>query len=214
MRPVGIDRPEVHDLLLVDPDDLLGDCTAQPSWVNQALASCPWVVVRRGPPPAGQIAIGVRGTDRNERWGGFLDKASVKGVVRPPELLATARSPARIRRTPAASALAQLMEEWRDDLTLAWGPTGSVGYEMATGCHVTTQFSDLDIAIYAPERISVRQARSLWNGVSRLQTKADIIVETPECGFSLSEYAWKWPAGILLRYPEGPRLGDDPWSRQ
>jgi phosphoribosyl-dephospho-CoA transferase len=92
MQPIRIDNPQVHDLVLVvDSQSVLGDCAGQPSWVNQALASCPWVVVRRVPAPEDQIAIGVRGTDRNERWSGFLHKALIERIIRPPELLALAR---------------------------------------------------------------------------------------------------------------------------
>ena len=96
-------------------------------------------------------------------------------------------------------ALQQVVEAWRD-LTFPWGPTGSVGFELASGHHVTTEVSDLDIAIRAHERISVEQARSLWERVIGLQTKVDIRVETPECGFSLEEYVNVSSRRILLRY--------------
>jgi hypothetical protein len=51
------------------------------------------------------------------------------------------------------------------------------------------EVSDLDIAINAPDRISTEQAHSLLERLKGLQTKADIRVETPECGFSLQKFA-------------------------
>jgi phosphoribosyl-dephospho-CoA transferase len=107
--------------------------------------------------------------------------------------------------------LQEVIEKWRD-LTLSWGPTGSVGFELASGCQVTTEASDLDIAIRAPQRIVAEQALSLWDRVTGLQTKVDVRVETPECGFSLEEYVCTSSGRILLRYPDGPRFGDDPWN--
>jgi len=94
----------------------------------------------------------------------------------------------RIERTPAMGVLQHVVERWRD-FTLPWGPTGSVALELASGRDITTEASDLDIAISAPSRLSVEQARSLWSRVINLRPNVDVRVETPECGFSLREYA-------------------------
>jgi phosphoribosyl-dephospho-CoA transferase len=213
MKPSEIDDPQVHDLLSIDPDCLTADCLAQPSWVKEALISCPWVVVRRAQAPVGQIAVGVRGTTRSERWGGFCGKSLIIKIVRPADLLVVGRSSDRIPRTPALKVLQEVIERWRD-LTLPWGPTGSVGFELATGREVTTETSDLDVAIRAPHRIVVEQARSLWDRVTGLKTKVDVRVETLECGFSLEEYVCTSSGRILLRFPDGPRFGDDPWNER
>ena len=178
--------------------------------MNQALSSCPWVVVRRVRAPAGEIAVGVRGDTRSQRWGGFLSKDLIGKVVRPADLLLVEQSSIP-RVTPAIKVLQQVIDRWRD-LTLPWGPTGSVGFELATGSQVTSEASDLDIAIRAPARITVERARALWQRVVGLQTRVDIRVETPVCGFSLQEYACTSSTRILLHYPDGERLGNDPWS--
>jgi phosphoribosyl-dephospho-CoA transferase len=202
------DELRVHDLLHIDPHSLL-DGTA-PSWVNQALSSCPWVVVRRARAPAGEIAVGVRGDTRSQRWGGFLSKDLIGKVVRPADLLFVEQSSIP-RFTPAIKVLQEVIDRWRD-LTLPWGPTGSVGFELATGSQVTSEASDLDIAIRAPARITVERARTLWQRVAGLQTRVDIRVEIPQCGFSLQEYACTSSTRILLHYPDGERLSGDPWS--
>src|SRR5271154_1236800 len=211
MQLSEIDNPDVHDLLQIDPSSVSN--IAAPFWVEQALRSCPWVVVRRAKAPEGQIAVGVRGATRSERWGGFFKTCIVRKIVRPEELLNFWRSPDPVPQTPARKTLQNLIKSWHE-LTCPWGPIGSLGFELATGRRVTTELSDLDIVIRAPVRISAEQARFLWECAIDLQTKLDIRVETPECGFSLQEYARNSSGRILLRYPDGLSLGDDPWSQR
>jgi phosphoribosyl-dephospho-CoA transferase len=155
--------------------------------------------------------VGVRGATRNERWGGFCDEHLIRKIVRPAELLGLSRSSTDLRRTPALRTLRELIEGWRD-FSLQWGPTGSVGFELARGRQVTNEASDLDLAIDAPNWIAPEQARSLWDGVTGLHTKVDIRVEAPKCSFSLEEYAHASSSRILLRYPDGIRLGEHPWD--
>lgn len=211
MHHSEIANPRVHDLLQLHSDSLHPACIGAPAWVSQTLASYPWLVVRRAQAPAGQIAVGVRGPTRSERWGCFIRKDAIRKLVRPSQLLAFVQSSVLGPRTLPFATLQQLIERWRD-LALPWGPTGSVGFELATGYPVTTSSSDLDIAIRADARMSVEQARSLWERALELQTTADIRVESPECGFSLEEYAHA-PSSILLRYPDRVQFGDDPWVK-
>jgi phosphoribosyl-dephospho-CoA transferase len=208
-----IGDPQVHDLVRIDPDCLTAGSVARPSWVTESLMACPWAVVRRAEAPAGQIAVGVRGTARSERWGGFYPKILISKIVQPAELLALARSSSWTPRTPALKVLQVVIERWRG-FTLSWGPTGSAGFELVCGCKVTTAASDLDIAIHATQRIALEQARFLWDRVTGLQTKVDVRVETPECGFSLEEYVRTTSGRLLLRYPKGPTFGDDPWNER
>lgn len=211
MQPLEIASPRVHDLLQLDSDSLHSTYIGAPSWVRQTLTACPWVVVRRAEALAAQIAVGVRGTLRSERWGCFILKDMIRQLLKPCQLLAFAQSSALSPRTPPFTTLQQLIERWRG-LTLPWGPTGSVGFELATGWPVTTSSSDLDVAIRANVRISLEQARSLYEWATGLETKVDIRVETPVCGFSLEEFAGRGPAAILLRVPRGIVLAKDPWS--
>jgi phosphoribosyl-dephospho-CoA transferase len=204
------DSPQVHDLLEIESGSLATGSIAQPPWVRRMLIDCPWVVVRRALAPAGYIAVGVRGASRSERWGGYCAARHVKRIARPADLLALRRGAAHVHRAPALMALGEVVKKWRG-VPFLWGPTGGVGFELATGRAVTTEASDLDLAIRAPSPIGVEQARRLWNRVSKLRTKVDVRVETPLCGFSLEEYACASPAPILLRFPDAPRMGDHPW---
>jgi phosphoribosyl-dephospho-CoA transferase len=211
MHPSEIASLRVHDLLQIDPDSLPPANIDAPNWVRQALGLCPWVVVRRSHAPDGQIAVGVRGSSRSDRWGCFLSADLISRVVSPAELLSVVQSSDPSLRTPSLKALQQLIERW-SDLTLPWGPAGSVGFELASGRAVTTELSDLDIAIRAEARFSVEQARSLCARAAGLETKVDIRVETAKCGFSLEEFA-STSSPILLRYSDGARFGNDPWAQ-
>ena len=204
-------KAQVHDLLNVDPDAVNPGCPAERAWVKQALASSPWVVVRRDEAPEDWIAVGVRGANRGDRWGGFIAKDQIRGIARPEELLLLCRSARYVSRTPALQTLRQVDERWCH-LTFPWGPAGSVGFELATGRLSTNDSSDLDLIIRAPARISRERARSLWERTHGLAVRVDVRVETPHCGFSLEEYACGALHRILLRYPDGPKLGADPWS--
>ena len=204
-------RAEVHDLLHVDPEFVPSGCPAESAWVKDALAVSPWVVVRRDQAPADQIAVGVRGATRGDRWGGFIAWRQIRSIVRPAELLLLDRSSRSVPRTPVLRALRQMDERWRH-LTFAWGPAGSVGFELATGQFSTNDSSDLDLIIRAPARISRERARFLWNQTKDLAVRVDARVETLHCGFSLEEYACGSSGRILLRYADGPKLGADPWS--
>ena len=206
-------KAQVHDLLNVDPDSVNPGCPAERAWVKQALASSPWVVVRRDKAPEDRIAVGVRGATRGDRWSGSIAKDQIRGIARPEELLLLHRSSRSVPRTPALKALRQVDERWCH-LTFPWGPAGSVGFELATGQFSTNDSSDLDLIIRAPAPISRERARSLWERTHGLAVRVDVRVETPCCGFSLEEYASRSLEPILLRYPDGPKLSADPWSEQ
>src|SRR5271170_6323101 len=195
-----VNKPWVHDLLQIDPALLTSGCGAEPHWVQETLVVCPWVVVRRAQTSFGRIAIGVRGAARSERWGAFCHEKQVRTIAPPEQLLLS------ICRTPALRTLHEIRERWAD-LALSWGPTGSVGFELASGRRVTTEASDLDLVIRAPQQIPVGRARSLLDRTLGLGPKVDVRVETPLCGFALAEYALASSSRILLRYAEGVRLG-------
>jgi phosphoribosyl-dephospho-CoA transferase len=227
----------IHDLLEIDAERFLEAHSSAPGWVAESLRRVPFVVVRRGPSPAGEgIAIGVRGAQRNERWAGACRPELVRRILTPPMLLSrlvTASGPEpAIRTEPALSAtpttrpatsatradtipalrtLALLAERWKE-LDSPWGPGGSVGFELATRHDAASPQSDLDVVIYAGSRMTQHEARALCESAQGLPAAVDVRVETPACGFSLTEYANRGPAPILLRFAHGTVLGADPWA--
>ena len=125
----------------------------------------------------------------------------------------TAAALSRATSIPALRTLSLLTQRWKA-LDSPWGPGGSVGFELATGRPIVTPQSDLDVVIYANERMTVNEARLLRDSTQGLPAPVDIRVETPTCGFSLVEYASRAPAAILLRTASGALLGADPWEAQ
>jgi phosphoribosyl-dephospho-CoA transferase len=200
-----------HDLLEVDPERFLSLQTSVPEWAVKMLQRVPFLVVRRGFASEQTIPIGVRGTERNQRWAAFCNPDLVKSITIPPQLLERSAPMIRADCVPAFGSLSLLKDRW-SGFDCPWGPGGSVGFELATGSHVATRESDLDIVIYADEPITTDEAKSLCASASGLPVAVDIRVETHAYGFSLKEYASQGPAPILLRTPHGVRLGSVSWS--
>ena len=200
-----------HDLLEIDAKQLLSSQVSAPHWVEGELRESPFAVVRRGPAPGHQIPIGVRGTGRNQRWAAFCHLKLVKSILAPSQLLTRAIPTSRATAIPALRSLDVLKERWMENV-ISWGPGGSVAFELASGRHVTTPESDLDIVIYAERRMTAEEAKSLCDRGMNLPAVVDIRVETPVCGFSLKEFADPSPAVILLRVPRGTVLAKDPWG--
>jgi phosphoribosyl-dephospho-CoA transferase len=212
-------------LLEIDAERFLQAHSSVPAWVAVSLRQTPFGVVRRGPVSGREIPIGVRGAHRNERWAGSCHPSLVSEILTPQTLLdraaaaavaraATAEATAALSRTtamPALRTLSLLAKRWKS-LDSVWGPGGSVGFELATGRHVVTPQSDLDVVIYAHRRMTVNEARLLRDSTLGLPAPVDIRVETPICGFSLVEYASRAPAPILLRTASGALPGADPWE--
>jgi phosphoribosyl-dephospho-CoA transferase len=200
-----------HDLLEIDAKQLISSQPSAPQWVEDNLRKTSFVVVRRGLVRGREIPIGVRGTERNQRWAAFCHPELVRSVLTPSQLLTRAIPTSRAKAIPALRALDLLKKRWMENV-LPWGPGGSVAFELASGRDVASPESDLDIVIYAESRLKSEEAKSLCNRAMNLPAVVDIRVETPVCGFSLKEFASRGLAAILLRVPRGIVLAKDPWG--
>lgn len=205
---------QVHDLLRLNPELLLDDVTfdrnGMPSWAEEHVRSVPYVVVRRGMITEPLLPIGIRGLHRNERWAVSCSSHAICEVIKPCELLNRASDPSRRRDIPALQSLELVRERWKG-LDDAWGPGGSVGFELATGKKVVNFESDLDIVIRPSEPIEREKAKYLCSQLADLPAMIDVRVETSAGGFSLKEYARDDYAKILVRTAEGTVLRNDPW---
>ena len=199
-----------HDLLRLASGAGLRHEGSVPAWMRVSLAGAPWVVVRRARTPAGVIPVGVRGRSRGERFAAFLAPDAVTARVTP-EDLAAARGWRHKPHTRRASSLRVLdaVDELFASLGLAWGPTGSVGFELATGVAAAGAASDLDVVVRAPEPWSLENAREIADYLNRLPVRVDVQLDTPGGAVALAEYARG--GRVLLRTPDGPSLIHDPW---
>ena len=201
-----------HDMLRLTSGPEVCYEGSVPAWVPETLAWVPWVVVRRARTQAGLIPVGVRGRTRGERFAAWLAPDAVAARVTP-EDLAAARG---WRHTPRARRVGPLqvldaIEERFTSLGVAWGPTGSIGFELATGVAAATTASDLDVVVRAPEPWPLENAREIVDHLNRLPARVDVQLESPAGAVMLAEYARG--GRVLLRTPDGPRLAYDPWRK-
>jgi phosphoribosyl-dephospho-CoA transferase len=114
-----------------------------------------------------------------------------------------------------AFALLQTIAPLCDSSGYVWGPTGSAGFELASGSPTVTQTSDLDLLLRAPEPLDRVTAKSLCEALSQAAldhgTRIDIQIQTLDGAFSLAEYAHPG-ARVMLRCADGPKLVADPWQ--
>jgi phosphoribosyl-dephospho-CoA transferase len=197
-------------MLRLTTGDGLRHVESVPAWVPTSLARAPWVVVRRARGPADLIPVGVRGSTRAERFAALLAPDAVAARVTPEDLIAEQVW----HHVPRASRMGPIrvldaVEEWFSSLGLVWGPTGSVGFELATGVAAAGTASDLDVVVRAPEPWPLESAREIADHLNRLPTCVDAQLDTPAGVVMLNEYARG--ERVLLRTPDGPRLTWDPW---
>ena len=193
--------PRPHDLLRLSGSVVLP--ADAPAWAVHALRTVPWAVVRRGPAPAGVIAVGVRGADRSERYGTHVATDDVREVVAP-EALSHVSSPGRdLSALRTLRALRPLL----DDTGLLWGPTGSVGFELATGQPTAIAGSDLDLLIRTPQGIAgaLPLLTTLADAFSARPARVDCQIETPLGAAALAELV-DGQSEVMVRTADGPRL--------
>ena len=93
---------------------------------------------------------------------------------------------------------------------LPWGPTGSVGFELASGLRTVTARSDLDLLL-RPTRLPVRATlMRLHVALRGLPAREDCQIETDDGALALDELL-SGASELLVRTPTGPRLISAPW---
>jgi phosphoribosyl-dephospho-CoA transferase len=191
-----------HDLLWgMTPAHLPADA---PAWAVDAICAGHPVVVRRALAEAGQVAIGVRGCLREQRFAAVMPMAAVRRRVVPEALRAVIST----RDLPALQALQQV----RPVLGQAsWGVSGSAGFELASGIEALHAMSDLDLILRAPEPLDRNQARALLVRLDKAVCSVDLQLQTPFGAVALRE--WAGPSRrVLLKTASGAHLVLDPWQ--
>jgi phosphoribosyl-dephospho-CoA transferase len=183
-----------------------------PLWVERPLERAPFVVVRRANLFDGMIPVGVRGSSRQQRFAAYLAPKSIRNRITPEQLAANQGwlTNARTEEIPGFKALAGI-EEKLANLPLAYGPTGSIGFELPSGLPTATSTSDLDLLIRAPERLPMQLAKKL------IRSSLGVLVASMCNSRRLAvRYPWlNMPVAKRRCYYDktmGPILVDDPWE--
>jgi len=206
----AVDQYQPHDLLRLRAWPTL---EGAPEWLPAAFADAPFAVVRRTEAPAGLVPIGFRGAVRAHRYGTFVAHEAIE-LALSPEHLNDRPVAAERRMMKAFRALRIIIEQrWLD--RLVWGPTGSVGFELATARPTVTDTSDLDLLIRTPCPLLREQAMALYQPMKALEAdlglRIDAQLETPAGGIALSEWAQQKPR-VMARSALGASLIADPWA--
>jgi phosphoribosyl-dephospho-CoA transferase len=209
---------EPHDLLVLrDTRLLLYPIMSPPPWVSLAIQRAPLVVVRRAPAIGDLLPVGIRGQNRSERCAAYLPVTAWDIERIAPEHLVATQAWTRSQRLRQIEAIQALAERapWLQASGLCWGPTGSVGFELASGVPTATTSSDLDLLVRAPQPLSWEMAEALFTHLAKVSVRIDVQIETPSGAFALAEYVRRGPDGqttILLRTTDGPRRVYNPWK--
>jgi phosphoribosyl-dephospho-CoA transferase len=199
-----------HDLLWAPADSLqLADGLSD--WADAEWTRSAPVVVRRETTVAGLVPVGLRGKARSQRSKGYVPLVAVQRCVTPEMLAAGLES--RDASTNAFAVLTALQDiaPALYATGLAWGPTGGVGFFLATGLPVLRPDSDLDLIVRAPQPLNSVQVMALAEVQRHPACRIDIQIDTGHGAFALAE--WARDCGrVMLKTNDGPLLCANPWE--
>lgn len=200
----------VNDLLKIDLyKDFIEDFERY-SWVYKSLEVAPYVVVRRAPIINNIVPVGIRGRNRSQRLAAkVLFNESIEIVT--PEKLASKMLWSCNKHLEETKMIKILdsVDTILKNYNLIWGPTGSVGFELASGIETVTCNSDLDIIIRTPNVLPKSIAEEITKQLSNLPVKIDAQLEIPMGSIALAE-CMSNNIKIVLRTISGPKLIKNP----
>jgi phosphoribosyl-dephospho-CoA transferase len=200
--------PRAHDLLWASG---LPEGTSLPAWADAAWLQAAPLVVRRASCAPGRIPVGVRGMLRSERQACEVEAAAVVRRVTPETVARMPHAPLPGFDCAALDALLQVAP-LLDATGWAWGPTGGVGFALASGLPVLRADSDLDLLLRIAAPPDAAQADALRAiAASITACRLDLQIDTGRGGFAFAE----WAAGrgrVLLKTDSGPVLTATPWD--
>jgi len=206
-------RFNAHDLLWVADPASYSSESDMPAWATGAwLSKAPAVVRRDKRTDPDCIPVGMRGATREQRHKAHLRRGSVARWATP-EMLTQAAVLDDARRLAQFAAIDALLKiaPVLDALQLAWGPTGSVGFTLASGIVVLRPTSDLDLVIRAPQALERGMIDALCAMHAHAHCRLDMQIDTGHGAFSLAEWA-QGRRQVLLKTDSGPVLTDTPWD--
>jgi phosphoribosyl-dephospho-CoA transferase len=97
-------------------------------------------------------------------------------------------------------------------IDLTWGPTGSMGFALASELPVVREQSDLDILVRCDTPFMQEEVQQLKAVAVNDGCRIDIQVETGYGGFAFAEWI-RSKGRVLLKTGIGAFLTNDPWNR-
>ncbi|KAF3999085.1 malonate decarboxylase holo-ACP synthase [Glaciimonas immobilis] len=203
-----------HDLLwITDVESLISELPL-PAWASpEWLVAAPVVMRREQVDDAQWLPVGLRGQTRSERFKALLSVNAVAHCV-PPEFLVSAEAwklHGQYDVFPAVQALVNIAP-LLNTMGLCWGPTGSVGFALASGLPVLHDASDLDLVVRASSPLPLATVKLLKTLLVSHLCRIDMQIDTGNGGFAFAE----WVSGrnsVLLKTNTGPILTADPWAK-
>lgn len=194
---------DAHDLLWGMPVEQIA--ATAPSWVHARVAAGIPVVVRRDQQRVNEVAVGVRGLRKSERYATWIAMESITRKIKPEQIRALPNSNCTVQKTLAS--VAQLFYEKN------WGITGSYAFAAVTGEQTVTASSDLDVLLRQTTAITLDEAKHWYAQIQLLPMPVDVQIETGSGGFSLAD--WVTSNGrVLLKTNNGPQLVMSPWLKE
>ncbi|WP_133974049.1 malonate decarboxylase holo-ACP synthase [Acinetobacter calcoaceticus] len=195
---------EAHDLLWGMTVDYLTDDA--PLWVKEVLLRGDPVVVRRAITSADQVAVGIRGQLRHQRYATQMPRSAITKQLKP-EALTHVNTQQFEHLAERLQTISSIMKKFSE----CWGYTGSFGFELATGIQTVTQQSDIDLLIRAEQPFAKKQAIELLETFQQAGLSVDIQLQLPQGGLALKEWA-RNSGKVLLKRAEGAVLVENPWN--
>lgn len=193
---------KVHDIVQFESIHHIETSIELPEWVKETPASQNFGVVRRMPITNKTVPIGLRGDTREKRYGALIHESNIVQVICPKSLVNRLD---KFNHQLYFSALTKIKEEF-EKYKLSWGPTGSVGFEIATSIPVTTDTSDIDICLYL-DQIDMELLVKVGSFLETLDRRIDVQVELPSIGaFILNDCLKNSDAGFIVKTKFGPHL--------
>lgn len=197
---------EAHDLLWGMTVDCLADDA--PLWVKQVLQRGDPVVVRRAITPVDQVAVGVRGQFRHQRYAAQMPRSAISRQLKPEALT---HLDAVTQQFEHLAERLQSISSIMKNFSGCWGYTGSFGFELATGIETVTEQSDIDLLIRAEQPFAKKQAIELLENFQQAGLNVDIQLQLPQGGLALKEWAGN-SGKVLLKRSDGAVLVENPWN--
>lgn len=195
---------EAHDLLWGMTVDCLADDA--PHWVKEVLQRDDPVVVRRAITPVDQVAVGVRGQFRHQRYAAQMPRSAISKQLKP-EALTHVDKQQFEHLAERLQSISSIMKNFSG----CWGYTGSFGFELATGIETVNQQSDIDLLIRAEQPFTKMQAIELLENFQQVGLNVDIQLQLPQGGLALKEWAGN-SGKVLLKRSDGAVLVENPWN--